>query len=160
AADILLPCLQGDAIERNEKTKEAQMERGTNDKPHRRRLYPRQCGRNNTFFAFDGTKITKFVRTVRWLRHASYPVWGTWRLQVFLGELDDLAEASRIVDGNFRQRLPIQLGHAQLQAVNELAIAHAARPAGRVDADDPQAAELALADAAITEGIAPAADQR
>ena len=41
---------------------------------------------------------------------------------------------------------------AFVQAVDELAVANAAFAAGRVDADDPQLAELALACAAVAEG--------
>src|ERR1043166_494876 len=81
-------------------------------------------------------------------------------LQVLLGEFDDLVETGRIVNRDFRQGLPIQLGHAHLQAVNELAIAHAARTAGSVDADDPQSAELPFPDAAVAEGVDTATDQR
>ena len=47
-----------------------------------------------------------------------------------------------------------------LQAVDELAVAQAALADGGVDADDPQLAELALADAAIAKGVDAGANQR
>ena len=53
----------------------------------------------------------------------------------------------------FGQRLAVQLDAGPLQAGDELAVAQAAHPAGGVDADDPQPAELALADPAVAEGV-------
>src|SRR5262249_60627749 len=46
-----------------------------------------------------------------------------------------------------------------LQPGNQLAGAQAAHAAGRVNTDDPQPAELALADLAVAKGVNPAADQ-
>ena len=46
-----------------------------------------------------------------------------------------------------------RLDRGPLQAGDELAIAHAAHPAGGVDADDPQPAELAFLDAAIAKSV-------
>ena len=65
--------------------------------------------------------------------------------------IDDRVEAGRIVDRHLRQRLAIQLDLGQVQAVDELAIAHVALAAGGVQPDDPQLAELTLAHAAIAE---------
>src|ERR1700722_998743 len=79
---------------------------------------------------------------------------------MFLGKLNDLVKRPRVVDGEFGQRLPIQLDARFLQAMDQLTVTQAARPAGGVDADDPQPAELPLADAAIAESIHAATDQR
>ena len=51
-----------------------------------------------------------------------------------------------------RERLAVELDFGLVEAVDELAVAQAAFAAGRVDADDPQLAELALACAAVAEG--------
>ena len=48
--------------------------------------------------------------------------------------------------------LAVELDVRPQQAVDELAVSHAALADGRVDADDPQLAELAFADAAVAEG--------
>src|SRR5690606_25888257 len=73
----------------------------------------------------------------------------TWLRQRLLDSLDDCIEPRRIVDGNFRQRLAIEFDLRLGQTGDELAVANAALPASRVDPDDPQPAEVALADAAI-----------
>src|SRR5947207_8097416 len=81
-------------------------------------------------------------------------------LQILLRDLDDLVKPGRIVNRDFRQRHAIQFAASLLQAVDEPAVGHTARPAGGAHAHDPQAAELTLLDAAITERIDAAADQR
>src|SRR5689334_23007393 len=73
--------------------------------------------------------------------------------------LDDGVEAGRIVNGHFGQRLAIQTDFGLAETVDEFAVAEAALTASGVDADDPQLAELALADAAVAEGIDAGADQ-
>ena len=79
-------------------------------------------------------------------------------LQLLFRELDDLVKPRRIVDRDLRQRLPIQLRQSLLQAVDELAVAQPARPAGGVDADDPQPAELPLLRTPVAEGEGPRLD--
>src|SRR5258708_6189390 len=79
---------------------------------------------------------------------------------MILREFHYLIKPRRIVDRDLRKRLPIQLAQAFLQAVHQLAVTQAARPAGGVDADDPQPAEHALAHPAIAEGVDAPADQR
>src|SRR5947209_15424797 len=83
----------------------------------------------------------------------------TVALQVALGHLHHLVECRRVVDRDLGERLAIQSDVRLLQAVDELAVAHAAHSAGGVDAHDPQLAELALADPAIAEGVDAGADQ-
>ena len=55
-----------------------------------------------------------------------------------------LAERGIVVQRDIRQRLAVQVQAGRFQAVQELAIGNADFPARRVDADDPQRAELAL----------------
>src|SRR5687767_2176837 len=79
---------------------------------------------------------------------------------LLLGQLHDLVEGGRVEDGDVGQYLAIERDALKLQAMNQLAVAHAAHPTGGVDARDPQAAEVTLLGAAVAEGIDPAANQR
>src|SRR5690606_12869500 len=69
-------------------------------------------------------------------------------------------EAGRIMNRHLRQRLAIQLNSRPMQAMDELAVAKAALTNGGIDPDDPQSTEIALADATVSEGIDPRANQR
>src|SRR5262245_9937863 len=53
------------------------------------------------------------------------------------------------MDGQLAQRLAVEFDVRLVEAVDELAVPQTALPAGRVDANDPQLAELALACAAV-----------
>src|SRR5262245_28905565 len=75
------------------------------------------------------------------------------------GDLDELGERVRVVDRDLGQRLAVEDHLGVDQPGDELAVAHPPSPAGRVDADDPQAAELALAYPPVAEGVLPPADQ-
>src|SRR5205085_9690059 len=80
--------------------------------------------------------------------------------QVLPGQLDDLGERVRVVDGQVGQGLAVEFDQGPLEAGHELAVAQAARPAGGVDADDPQPPEQALAHPAVAEGVDARPDQR
>src|SRR5437899_8344692 len=82
------------------------------------------------------------------------------QLKILFHKLDNLVKGRRIVDCDLGQRLPIQLDVGVLQAADELAVAQATHPAGGVDADDPEPAEFALADPAVTESVTPRPDER
>ena len=75
-------------------------------------------------------------------------------------QLDNFIERRRIVNRNVRQRLAVQFDIGVLQAADELAIAKSPHPARGVDAHDPQPAEFALADPAVTESVTPSPDER
>ena len=68
------------------------------------------------------------------------------------GFFDDRGERGRVENCQLGQALAIEFDAGLGAAVDELAVAEAVLAAGRVDADDPQLAELALAYAAIAEG--------
>src|SRR5438128_3384915 len=82
------------------------------------------------------------------------------KLQILFHQVGDLVERGRIVNRDLGQRLPVQLDVGVLQAANELTVAQATHSAGGVDADDPQPAEFALADPAVTESVTPSPDER
>src|SRR4051794_34128359 len=69
------------------------------------------------------------------------------------GCLGESAEGLGIAHGDVSQNLAVQLHTGQLEPVHELRVAHAVELGGCVDTGDPQAAEVALAVAAITVGI-------
>src|SRR5262249_25414627 len=58
-----------------------------------------------------------------------------------------------VADREVRQDLPVNLDVCLLQALDEPAVGPALTPDGRVDADDPQAAELALALLAVARRV-------
>src|SRR3954467_3956033 len=66
------------------------------------------------------------------------------------GCLGESAERLGVAHGDVGQHLAVQLDTGQLEAVQELAVAHAVQAGGGVDTGDPQAAEVALAVAAVT----------
>src|SRR5579872_7161279 len=58
-------------------------------------------------------------------------------------------ESGLIEDGNVREHLAIDLDRGFLQAIDQGAVGHAEFPRGRVDANDPQRAKIALLAAAV-----------
>lgn len=73
---------------------------------------------------------------------------------------DDGVEGGGVADGQFRERLAVEFDLGLFQTGDELAVPQAALAAGRVDADDPQLAELAFADPAVPVGKRLGADER
>src|SRR6478736_2373207 len=69
------------------------------------------------------------------------------------GGIGKSAEGLGVADGDVGQHLAVELDAGQLEPVDEHAVAHAVLAGGRVDADDPQAAEVALAVAAVAVGV-------
>src|SRR4051812_44506050 len=65
------------------------------------------------------------------------------------GAIGKSAEGLGVADGDVGQHLAVELDAGELQAVDERAVAHAVLARGGVDADDPQAPEVALAVAAV-----------
>src|ERR1017187_1146191 len=61
-----------------------------------------------------------------------------------LGGGDDVREPLRILHRDLREDLAVHVGAGLLQARHELAVAEIMQARGRVDADDPETAELAL----------------
>src|SRR3954447_15205106 len=70
------------------------------------------------------------------------------------GSLGKSAERLRIVHGEIRQHLAVDLDPGLVQAVDELRVAHALAPRGGVDPDDPKAPEVALSVAPVAVGVA------
>src|SRR5262245_48175679 len=79
--------------------------------------------------------------------------------EVGTGQLDDPGKRLGVVDGDLGERLAVQLDVGPVQAGDQLAVAQAAHPAGGVDADDPEAAELALARLAVAVRVDAGPDQ-
>src|SRR5687767_11524487 len=65
------------------------------------------------------------------------------------GFLGKPSERLGVADGDVREHLAVELDAGLLEAVHELAVAHALLAGGGVDADDPQAPEVALLVAAV-----------
>ena len=61
-----------------------------------------------------------------------------------LGRLHQLGEAFRIVHGDIREHLAVQIHIRQLQTIHQLAVGQAVQAGRRVDAGDPQGAVLSL----------------
>src|SRR5262249_49645238 len=74
-------------------------------------------------------------------------------------QFHDFGERVRIGDGQVGERLAVQFDVGPLQTGDELAVAQAAHPASRVDARDPETAEIALACAPVAESVNAATDQ-
>src|SRR3954447_8416811 len=81
----------------------------------------------------------------RWLRR----FWVRLGRRGLSGALGKSAERLGVAHGDVGQDLAVQLDARQLQAVDERGVRHALGARGRVDAGDPQAAEVALAVAAV-----------
>src|SRR5436189_2099372 len=73
------------------------------------------------------------------------------------GLLGKSAERLRIVHGDVREHLAIDLDAGLVQAVDELRVAHALAPRRGVDPDDPKAPEIALFVAPVAVGVPPRA---
>src|SRR4051794_33357385 len=65
------------------------------------------------------------------------------------GGVGESGEGLGVADGDVREDLAVELDAGELEAVHELAVAHAVLARGGVDARDPEAAEVALAVAAV-----------
>src|SRR5262245_28458195 len=74
-------------------------------------------------------------------------------------QLDELVKRGGIVDGDVGERLPVQFDQCPLQPGDKLAVAQAPHATGGVDANDPQATEVALANAPVAVGVDAGADQ-
>ena len=70
-----------------------------------------------------------------------------------LCDLGNLGEGGGITHSKIGEHLAIDLHPGHCPAVDERAVGHAILTRCRVDADDPQAAEIALADTAVTVGV-------
>src|SRR5690606_23699604 len=73
--------------------------------------------------------------------------------------VDDGLEPARIVEGEVREDLAIELDAGLLHGGDELAVAHAVRAGRGVDARDPQGAVVALLGAAVGVGVRPGVAQ-
>ena len=87
-------------------------------------------------------------------------LYGGCRRNEFANRRDDLIERRGIVHRQIGQNLAIQHDACLVQPVDELAVADPSLADRRIDADDPQAAELTLPDAAVAVGIDAGSDQR
>src|SRR5580704_14186171 len=98
-----------------------------------------------------GNKKGAFLRRRRlwrcWCRRCSA---GSQR---FAGALSDASEGVGVVHGDVGQDLAVELHVRELEAMDELRVGEAVLARGRVDARDPQAAEVALAVAAIAVAV-------
>ncbi len=87
---------------------------------------------------------------------------GNWMVMHGHRDLDDFdqgAEGGGIADRHFAQDLAIEFDFRGLEAVDELAIAQTVHLRSGAQADNPQAAEVALAAAAIAKRIHASANQ-
>src|SRR5829696_2066866 len=75
------------------------------------------------------------------------------------GFLGKTSERLWVADGDVREHLAVDLDLSQLQAVHELAVRHALLARRRVDAHDPETAEVALLVAAIAVGVGVGLDE-
>src|SRR5438477_7907429 len=64
-----------------------------------------------------------------------------------------IAERARLAHGEIGQHLAVEVDARLLQALHQPAVAQAVQPRGGVDAHDPEAAEVTLADLAGAVGI-------
>jgi hypothetical protein len=69
--------------------------------------------------------------------------------------LDQGIKGHLVADGDVGQHLAVEFDVRGLEAFDEAAVADAGVAAGRVEADDPQAADLALLLLAIAVGVLP-----
>src|SRR3954462_8081489 len=76
------------------------------------------------------------------------------------GCLGKTSERLGVADGDVREHLAVELDAGDLQAVHELAVRHALLAGGRGDADDPQAAEVALLVAPVAIRVGVGLEQR
>src|SRR3954447_5920258 len=76
------------------------------------------------------------------------------------GALGKASERLGVADGDVREDLAVHLDLGEAQAVHELAVGEALTARGGVDAGDPEAAEVALAVAAVAIRVAVRLEQR
>src|SRR5258708_2211995 len=69
----------------------------------------------------------------------------------------ECAKSHRVAHRDVGQNLPVHLDARELQSVHEDGVAHVVLPGTRVDADDPQPAEIPLFVLAIAVGVLPSA---
>jgi hypothetical protein len=74
-------------------------------------------------------------------------------LDASLGKGSDLAESGRIGYGNVGQNLAVDLHIGFFEAEDEFAVRQAVETGSRIDAGDPQTAEITLFDTAVTESV-------
>src|SRR4051794_10132394 len=82
------------------------------------------------------------------------------RCRRLAGGLGKASEGLGVAHGDVGEALAVELDAGQLQAVHERAVAHAVLARGGVDAGDPQAAEVALAVAAVAVRVGVRLDER
>jgi hypothetical protein len=88
------------------------------------------------------------LRDQVWSRLVRYRL----ELQRFFDFDDHGVEGGGIEDGDFGEALAVELDVGGFEAGDELAVAEVALAAGGAEARDPEAAELALSDAAVAKG--------
>src|SRR4029453_11385907 len=71
------------------------------------------------------------------------------------GLLRDLGKSGLVVDGKVREDLAVDVDRCLFETVHEHAVAHSELAHRRVDAGDPQRAEIALLYAPVAIGILP-----
>src|ERR1700734_2004469 len=76
------------------------------------------------------------------------------------GDLGKTSERLCVAHGNVGEHLAVELHAGERQAVHELRVAHAVEPGRRVDAGDPELAEVALAVAPVAVGVFVGLQQR
>src|SRR6185503_3780347 len=76
------------------------------------------------------------------------------------GFLGKTSERLGVADGDVREHLAVKLDAGRLEAVHELAVAHALLPRGRVDAHDPEPPEVALLVAPVAVRVRIRLDER
>src|SRR5436309_12105494 len=77
------------------------------------------------------------------------PASGRRRFGCFLGRLDECCEGRRVVHGEIREDLAVDLDPGRLQPIDESRVRQTVRPDRGVDPSDPQSTELTLAVATI-----------
>src|SRR6185312_17365804 len=78
----------------------------------------------------------------------------------FFREIEQRSERFRIGDREIGERLAVEADARLLEAVHEDRVRHAFATRGRVDAADPQRAEIALAHAAVAKRVSQRLEQR
>src|SRR5262245_5113253 len=78
---------------------------------------------------------------------------GCLRGQGLPGRFHQASEGAGVVDRELGQDLAVDLDAGQPQALDETVVRHAVGAGGRVDARDPQLAEVALAVTAVAVGV-------
>src|SRR5690606_31981919 len=101
--------------------------------------------KNNSPVNKHGEGLAPFPTSWRLAPPIQPCVWiGGLRRQSALGLFGQGRKTRRVVHGDIRQHLAVQGDAGLQQAVHETAVAQAVRTRGRIDAGDPQGAEMAL----------------